>query len=83
MHYTIKCLVAHMSNEKKFISEINNLHPYVTPEKSNEVSASGRVDINILLNRARKVKEKETITNLVFIGLTLSLIFVVGIILSF
>jgi hypothetical protein len=83
VHYAFKCLVARMSAEKKFISEINNLNPYVTPEKSNEVSASGRVDINILLNRARKVKEKETITNLIFIGLALSLIFIVGIILSF
>ena len=72
-----------MSTEKKFSSGISDLPPFVTPEKSKKVSSSGRVDINILLNRARKVKEKETITNLVFIGLTLALIFVVGIILSF
>ena len=72
-----------MSAEKKFNYGISDLPPLITPEKSDEVSSSGRVDINILLNRARKVKEKETITNLVFIGLTLSLIFVVGIILSF
>jgi len=72
-----------MSAEKKFSSEVTDLSLFVTPEKSKEVSSSGRVDINILLNRARKIKEKETITNLVFIGLTLSLIFVVGIILSF
>ena len=72
-----------MSTEKIISTEINNLSSLATPEKSEEVSSVGRVDINILLNRARKVKEKETITNLVFIGLTLSLIFVVGIILSF
>ena len=72
-----------MSAEKKFSSGISDFPPFVTPEKSKEISSSGRVDINILLNRARKIKEKETITNLVFIGLTLSLIFVVGIILSF
>ena len=72
-----------MSAEKKFSSGISGLTSFVTPEKSVEVSSSGRVDINILLNRARKVKEKEVRTNLVFIGLTLSLIFVVGIILSF
>ena len=72
-----------MSVEKKFSSEISDLPSFVTSEKSKQVSSSGRVDINILLNRARKVKEKETLTNLVFIGLTLSLIFVVGIILSF
>ena len=72
-----------MSAEKKISSGISDFPPSVTLEKSEEVSSSGRVDINILLNRARKIKEKETITNLVFIGLTLSLIFVVGIILSF
>ena len=72
-----------MSAEKKFSSGMSDLPSFVTAQKSNEVSSSGRVDINILLNRARKVKEKETLTNLVFIGLTLSLIFVVGIILSF
>ena len=72
-----------MSAEKKFNSEIIDLPLFVTPKKSEEVSSSGRVDINILLNRARKVKEKKTRTNLVFGGLTVSLIFVVGLILSF
>ena len=72
-----------MSAEKINSIEVNDLPPLVTPEKSEEVSSSGRVDINILLNRARKVKEKETRTNLVFLGLTVSLIFVVGLILSF
>ena len=72
-----------MSAEKIISTEINDLPSLATPEKSKEVSSSGRVDINILLNRARKVKEKETLTNLVFIGLTLSLIFIVGLILSF
>jgi len=71
-----------MSAEKIISQETNDL-PLLTPKKSKEVSSSGRVDINILLNRARKVKEKETLTNLVFVGLTLSLIFVVGLILSF
>ena len=72
-----------MSAEKIINTQVNNLSSLATPEKSEEVSSSGRVDINILLNRARKVKEKETLTNLVFVGLTLSLIFVVGLILSF
>ena len=72
-----------MSAEKIINRQVNNLPSIATPEKSEEVSSSGRVDINILLNRARKVKEKETLTNLVFVGLTLSLIFVVGLILSF
>ena len=72
-----------MSAEKKFSSEISDLPLFVTTKKSKEISSSGRVDINILLDRARKEKEKESRTNLVFIGLTLSLIFIVGIILSF
>ena len=73
-----------MSAEKKNFTEINDLPLSATPEKNEEVSSSsGRVDINILLNRARKVKERENITNLIFVGLTLSLIFIVGIILSF
>ena len=72
-----------MSSEKAISTELNDLPPLKTPNNSEEVSSSGRVDINILLNRARKEKEKENLTNLVFVGLTLSLIFVVGLILSF
>ena len=73
-----------MSAEKINSTKLDDLPNLAAPEKSEEVSSSGgRVDINILLNRARKVKEKETLTNLVFAGLTLSLIFVVGLILSF
>ena len=83
MLFIIRCFITGMSTEKIIFQEVNDLPPLATPEKSEEVSSSGRVDINILLNRARKVKEKETLTNLVFVGLTLSLIFVVGLILSF
>ena len=72
-----------MSTEKIIKREINDLPPLETPKKSEEVSSSGRVDINILLNRARKEKEKENLTNLVFVGLTSCLIIVAGIILSF
>ena len=72
-----------MSSEKVISTELNNLPPLKTPNNSEEVSSSGRVDINILLNRARKVKEKETRTNLVFAGLIVCLIFVAGLILSF
>ena len=72
-----------MSSEKIITTEANDLPPLETPEKSEEVSSSGRVDINILLNRARKEKEKENLTNLVFVGLTSCLIIVAGIILSF
>ena len=72
-----------MSAEKINTPEINNLPPLVTTENIEEVSSSGRVDINILLKRARKVREKDTITNLIYVALTLSLIFLVGLILSF
>ena len=72
-----------MSAEKITSIDINDLPPLETPKNSEEVSSSGRVDINILLNRARKVKEKESRTNLIFGGLILSLIFIVGLILSF
>ena len=72
-----------MSSEKVISSEINNLTPLETSKNSEEVSSSGRVDINILLNRARKVKEKEARTSLVFAGLIVSLLFTVGLILSF
>ena len=72
-----------MSAEKKFSSRISHLPPLITSKESKEVSSSGRVDINILLNRARKVKDKETRINLVFVGLTSCLIIVAGVILSF
>ena len=72
-----------MSSEKVISTELNDLPPLKTPNNTEEVSSSGRVDINILLNRARKIKEKETRTNLVFAGLIVSLMFIVGLILSF
>ena len=101
-----------MSAEKVISIETIDLPPSKTPKKSEEVSLSrivdvnillnrarsertleppqksekiisGRVDINVLLERARKVQEKETRINLVFGGLIVSLIFIVGIILSF
>ena len=72
-----------MSTEKVISTELNDLPYPKTPNNSEEVSSSGRVDINILLNRARKIKEKEARTNLVFAGLIVSLMFIVGLILSF
>ena len=72
-----------MSLEKLVSTEINDLPPLQTPNNSEEVSSSGRVDINVLLNRARKQREKEARTNLVFAGLIVSLMFTVGLILSF
>ena len=81
--FIIKCFITSVSTEKITSQELNDLPPLKTPNNSEEVSSSGRVDINILLNRARKVKEKETRTNLVFAGLIVSLMFIVGLILSF
>jgi len=72
-----------MSAEKIINTRVDNPPSLATPEKSEEILSQGRVDINILLNRARKVKEKETLANLVFVGLALSLILIVGLILSF
>ena len=72
-----------MSSEKVISTELNDLPLLRTPNNSKEVSSSGRVDINILLTRARKEEEKETRTNLVFAGLIVCLIFVAGLILSF
>jgi hypothetical protein len=72
-----------MSSVKVISTEVNDLPPLETPNNSEEVSSSGKVDINILLNRARKEKEKETRINLVFAGLMVCLIFVAGLILSF
>ncbi len=71
-----------MSAEKNLDARIKNLPHLETSQKSKEVIL-GRVDINVLLNRAKKVQEKETRINLVFGGLIVSLIFVVGLILSF
>ena len=55
----------------------------VTTPLLNEVKFSGRVDINHLIARARKEKEKENKINLFFFGMVIGLIIVVGIILSF
>ena len=72
-----------MSEEKNLDTGIKNLPHLETSQKSKEVISSGRVDINILLKRTRKEKEKETRANLVFAGLLVCLIFVAGLILSF
>ena len=81
--FILTWFTADMSSEKAISTELNDLPPLEAPNNSMEVSSSGRVDINILLNRARKEKEKENLTNLVFGGLIVCLIFVAGLILSF
>ena len=72
-----------MSAEKIINSTVNNVSSSEATYEIKGISPSGRVDINILLNRARKEKEKETRASLVFGGLIVCLILVVGLILSF
>ena len=72
-----------MSAEKITTIDNTNLPPLTTLEKNEKVSSSGRVDINDLLARARKVKEKENKINFIFFGLFAVLILVAGILLSF
>ena len=70
-----------MSVEKITINKKESLASLVTPKVN--IISSGRVDINDLLARVRRKKEKENKINLVFSGLICTLILVVGIILSF
>jgi hypothetical protein len=56
------------------------------PLNTSEVFAknlTGRVDINHLIARVRKEQSAENKSNLIFIGLFVALILIVGIILSF
>ena len=71
-----------MRAEKNLETGIKNLLPFEATQKSDKL-ISGRVDINVLLNRARKVEERKNFTNLIFLGLSLCLIFITGLILSF
>ena len=70
-----------MSSENNIFDEKKNL-TLMNPKIKSKIS-SGRVDINVLINRIRLEKQKENKTNLVFFGLIMSLVVVVGIILSF
>ena len=70
-----------MSAEKIIYEEQNQT--VLKTSVLSEVKFSGRVDINDLLTRARKIKEKENKINLVFFGLISALVVIVGIILSF
>ena len=67
---------------EKINSKKNILTATMTPEDSEE-QHSGRVDINHLLARVRKQKNKETKINIVLFGLFASVLLIVGIILSF
>jgi len=67
---------------EKIIYDEQNQTVLKTPMLS-EVKFTGRVDINDLFARARKIKEKENKINLVFFSLISALVLIVGIILSF
>ena len=71
-----------MSAEKINNTQNYNLH---TLESHNAIMKDrpARVDINILIARARMVKNKENKATLIIVALFSSLIVVVGIILSF
>ena len=56
--------------------------PFLTP-KGDEKVLKKRVDINDLLSRVRDEKKKANKVNLIFFGLFTSLVFIVGVILSF
>ena len=71
-----------MSKESINYNENKNVSILMNP-KTGKKNSSGRVDINVLMNRVRLVKEKENRINLIFLGLILVLVAIVGIILSF
>ena len=70
-----------MSTEKIIYEEQNQ--PVLKTPILSEVKFNGRVDINDLLARVRKEKNKVNKENFVFFGLISALVLVVGIILSF
>ena len=67
---------------EKILQEEQNLTTITTPVTS-EVKFNGHVDINDLLARVRKEKNKENKENFIFFGLISALVVIVGIILSF
>ena len=68
-----------MSAEKILSEKVNPSTLNVLEEKNKR---SSRVDINHLLERVRKEKQKENKTNLVFFGLFAALVLIAGILLS-
>ena len=70
-----------MSAEK--INNSKNIITAAVTHEDSEKNTSGRVDINHLIARVRLEKEKENKINLIFFGLIIALVVVVGTILSF
>tara|TARA_B100000795_G_C22412115_1_gene291248 strand:+ start:243 stop:455 length:213 start_codon:yes stop_codon:yes gene_type:complete len=67
---------------EKIITNDENPSNLKSPDTIN-VKHSGRVDINHLLDRVRKEKQKENKINIIFFVLFAALIIIVGILLSF
>ena len=74
-----------MVNNSMSTEKIKHTEQYPSLLMTSKVSKdkSTSVDINVLFARARKVKNKKYLINLVFFGVTISLFFIVGILLSF
>ena len=70
-----------MSAEK--INNSKNIITAAVTQEDSEKTTSGRVDINHLIARVRLEKEKENKINIIFFGLIIALVVVVGTILSF
>ena len=70
-----------MSAEK--INNSKNIITAAVTQEDSEKTTSGRVDINNLIARVRLEKQKENKINLIFFGLIIALVVVVGTILSF
>ena len=70
-----------MSAEK--INNSKNIITAAVTQEDSEKTTSGRVDINHLIARVRLEKQKENKINLIFFGLIIALVVVVGTILSF
>jgi len=70
-----------MSAEKITNNDNDDLINSSIPEVKEKIS-SGRVDINILIAKVRKKEQQDNKVNLVFFGLFVALVFVVGILLS-
>ena len=71
-----------MSKESINYNENENVSILMNP-KTGKKNSSGRVDINVLMNRVRLKKQKENAINIVFFVLIFCLVIIVVIILSF
>ena len=71
-----------MSAEKIVSTEVNDLPPLSTPKKSEEVSSSGRVDINILKSKLQESESKEFKKNIYILSILVIGLSVIGIYLS-